>query len=90
MKWWLIVYILTANGWEPGEQFDGWWALEQTSLEACEEHRDFANKDASLAAKICFACEQRFDDGTAVDETCKGPCDPCKDETEEMMIEKSP
>ena len=93
MKWWLIVYILTTNGWEPGEQFDGWWALEKASLEVCEEHRDFANKansDTSLAAKICFACEQRFDDGTAVDETCKGPCVPCKDDTNEPMAEKNP
>ena len=92
MKWWLIVYILTANGWEPGENFDGWWALEQASLEACEKHRDFANQtnsDTSLAAKICFACEQRFDDGTAVEEACKGPCDACKDDTSDPITEKA-
>ena len=57
MKWWLIVFLLTANGWEPGENFDGWWASKQASFEACVEHRDFANKvnaDTSLANKICF------------------------------------
>jgi len=54
MKWWLIVFLLTANGWEPGENFDGWWASKQASFEACVEHRDFANKvnaDTSLATR---------------------------------------
>ena len=78
MKWWLIVFLLTTNGWEPGENFDGWWASEQDSYEACVEHRDFANKvnaETSLADKICFACEERFDDGTLSesDAPCEGP-----------------
>ena len=93
MKWWLIVFILTANGWEPGENFDGWWALEQTSFEACEQHRDFANKvnsDTSLADKICFACEQRFDDATSFDAACEGPCEPCREIEEESTASTNP
>jgi hypothetical protein len=93
MKWWLIVFLLTANGWEPGENFDGWWASEQVSFEACEEHRDFANKtnsDTSLADKICFACEQRFDDGTPFDSTCEGPCEPCQEDEEKSSVTTNP
>ena len=87
MKWWLIVYILTGNVWEPGENFDGWWALETASLEACEESRDFANKansETALAPKICFACQQRFSETTPTDEACKGPCEPCQETEEEI------
>lgn len=85
MKWWLIVYILSTSGWEPGENFDGWWPIEQPSLEVCEEKRDFSNKinsESSLAGQICFACQKRFDDKTLPDQECKGPCVPCKRELE--------
>ena len=80
MKWWLIVYILTANGWEPGENFDGWWPIEQSSFEICEEKRDFSNQvnfESSLAGQICFACQQRLDHRPLSDRECKGPCVPC-------------
>ena len=93
MQWWLIVFLLTANGWEPGENFDGWWASKQASFEACVEHRDFANKvnaDTSLANKICFACEQRFDDGTSFDATCEDPCEPCREIEEESTASTNP
>ena len=83
MKWWLIVFLLTANGWEPGENFDGWWASKQASFEACVEDRDFANK-------ICFACEERFDDGTSSDSACKGPCEPCPEDEENSSVSTNP
>ena len=81
MKWWLVVFILTSNGWESGEQFEGWWAIEEDSREACETHRDFANKTnetTPLASKICFACEQRSPDGATTFGNCTGPCEPCE------------
>ena len=86
MKWWLIVYILTANGWEPGENFDGWWPIEPPSLEVCEEKRDFSNKinsKSSLAGQICFACQQRLDGDPLPDQECKDPCIPCDAELEQ-------
>ena len=93
MKWWLIVFLLTADGWEPGENFDGWWASKQASFDACVEHRDFANKvnaDTSLANKICFACEERFDDGTSSDAACEGPCEPCQENEENSSVSTNP
>ena len=55
------------------------------------EHRDFANKvnaDTSLADKICFACEERFDDGTLSesDAPCEGPCEPCQENEENSLV----
>ena len=93
MKWRLIVFLLTANGWEPGENFDGWWASKQTSFEACVERRDFANKvnsNTSLGGKICFACEQRFDDGASTDVGCEGPCEPCEEDEENTSGNTNP
>ena len=87
MKWWLIVYIFTPNGWVPGEIFDGWGPIEQTSFQACIEQRDFSNQinsEAGLSDKICFACQKRWEHETKSKEKCEGPCAPCDAEAKKI------
>ncbi len=91
MAWWLIVYILTGTGWESGDNFDGWSAVKQESLQACQKSRDFANTvniNTSLVNTICFACEPRFEDGTSSNEICEGPCAPCEKDRDTLIPNK--
>jgi len=51
MTWFLVAFMLTANGWVLAPEKDGWSQVPYADLDSCISQRDYLNSFMQLYAE---------------------------------------